>query len=97
MAAYKEQGTYEVRYFRGDTLDEFGRACQAIDIRVETTYTQCVFEQASVSGKITIPGDITHMEEIGETPGISDTTAHVGLIRDASILDKFRKEHAGAL
>jgi len=97
VADYKTQGVYEVRYFRGDSLDDRGRACKAVDTADGSTFTQCVFEQASVSAMISVPGDITHMEEIGATPGIMDATAYVDVIRDASMLEKFRKETTGAL
>jgi hypothetical protein len=93
VADYKLPGLYEARYFRGDTLNGQGQACQGIadyKLQEQFPYLQCVFEASAVSGVINVPGDVTHVESIS---GDSGMAAHVHRIEDASMLDKFRREH----
>jgi len=93
VADYKAPGEFEARFFRGDTLNGAGMACKGLEnYRATTeTYTQCVFETSATSAVISVPGDITHVETIAGQ-GISQ---HVHQIRDASMMDKFRREHLG--
>merc|ERR1711988_738444 len=83
---YKLPGLYEARYFRGDTMNGQGQACRGLDGRTQT-YVECVFEAAAVSDVINIPGDIMGVER--------RETSHMEAFRDATQLDKFRREHVG--
>merc|ERR1711988_193834 len=58
---YKEVGEYEVRFFRGDSLDGGGLVCRGV-ANVEGTVVQCVYEAAVVSEAITIIGDLASLE-----------------------------------
>jgi len=87
---YKSPGLYEVRYFKGDSLDGQGQACRGI-VGIDETYTQCVFEAAAVSSVFDIPGgDALSVESL--TSSTDSMAGHIESIRDNLNLEKFRRE-----
>jgi len=54
LAQYKQAGTYEARYFMGDSTSEGGYVCRGLQESGEDTFRQCALEAKATSSIITI-------------------------------------------
>jgi hypothetical protein len=70
QADYQIGGTYDVRFFQGDTRNVQGRVCRGLSDAPLETYVQCVLEAALISGPIEIVADRSKMANLDSVPGM---------------------------
>jgi hypothetical protein len=67
---YKAGGTYDVRFFQGDSRNVQGCVCRGLSNTPHETYIQCSLESALTSGPITVIADRSKMEDLDSVPGM---------------------------
>jgi hypothetical protein len=67
---YQVGGTYDVRFFQGDSRNAQGRVCRGLADAPHETYVHCVLESALVSGPIEVIADRAKMDDLDATPGL---------------------------
>jgi len=67
---YKNGGTYQVRFFQGDSRNAQGRVCRGLTGAPHETYINCHLESAHDSDPIEVLADRARMDDLDAIPGM---------------------------
>jgi len=67
---YSYGGTYDVRFFQGNSRNEQGRVCRGLGNAPHETYVTCWLEAAYVSGPIEVIPDRARLDNMDDMPGM---------------------------
>jgi len=67
---YKYGGSYDVRFFQGDSRNKQGRVCRGLSKHNSETYVLCVLEAALISSPITVYAGTNQLDDLDAIPGM---------------------------
>jgi hypothetical protein len=67
---YKNGGTYQVRFFQGDSRNAQGRVCRGLSGAPHETYISCHLQSAYDSEPIEVLADRSRMDDLDAIPGM---------------------------
>ena len=67
---YKVAGTFDVRFFQGDSRNAQGRVCRGLAGAPHETYVRCNLEAAYVSLPIEVIADRAKLDDLDSVPGM---------------------------